>query len=92
MILYDFCLLPAQSGLESYRGQILRPHYLSREDHNRKIRPRKQRTDIGKFSFLNRTIISWNQLPTDLIPSFPFKLNKFRKRVKKLIAANKVKS
>jgi hypothetical protein len=65
---------------------------LGREDHNRKIRSRKQRTDIGKFSFVNRTIISWNQLPADLLASFPFKLNKFRKIVKKLIAANRVKS
>jgi hypothetical protein len=32
--------------------------YLSREDHNRKIRTRKQRTDIGKYFFVNRTIIN----------------------------------
>jgi hypothetical protein len=76
-----------ESGLESYR-----PHYLGREDHNRKIRSRKQRADIGKFSFVNRTIISWNQMPADLLASFPFKLNKFRKGVKKLFAANRVKS
>jgi hypothetical protein len=36
--------------------------YLSRVDHNWKIRARKQRTDVGKFSFVNRTITDWNQL------------------------------
>jgi len=30
--------------------------YLSRVDHYYKIRARKQRTDIGKYSFMNRSI------------------------------------
>jgi len=38
------------------------PHYLSRVDHEWKIRSRRQRTDIGKYSFVNRTIQHWNQL------------------------------
>jgi hypothetical protein len=29
---------------------------LSRDDNNRKIRTREQRTDVGKYSFVNRTI------------------------------------
>jgi hypothetical protein len=56
---------------EAIGGRLLRPYYLSREDHNQKIRSRKQRTDIGKYSFVNRTIINWNQLPADLLVSFP---------------------
>jgi hypothetical protein len=36
-------------------------------DHIRKIRDRKQRTDIGNYSFLNRTIINWNQLPAQAL-------------------------
>jgi hypothetical protein len=32
------------------------PCYLSRDDHDGKIRARKQRTDIGNYSFVNRTI------------------------------------
>jgi hypothetical protein len=36
--------------------------YLSRVDHNWKIRVRKQRTHVGKYSFVNRTITDWNQL------------------------------
>jgi hypothetical protein len=35
---------------------LKRPHYLSRLDHVRKIRTRRQRTDIGTYSYLNRTI------------------------------------
>jgi hypothetical protein len=88
-------LFKAYSGNRAWKAvddRLLRPHYLGREDHNRKIRSRKQRTEIGKFSFVNRTIISWNQLPADLLASFPFKLNKFRKGVKKLIASDRVKS
>ena len=34
--------------------KLLKPWYLCRDDHNRKIRNRKRRTDVGKFSFVNR--------------------------------------
>jgi len=36
--------------------RIVKPCYLSRENHKRKIRTRKQRTDVDKYSFINRTI------------------------------------
>ena len=36
--------------MEIYRGQVKGPWYLSRVDHDRKFRARKQRTDIGKYS------------------------------------------
>ncbi|PSN52490.1 hypothetical protein C0J52_11218, partial [Blattella germanica] len=36
-----------------------KPTYYSRSDHKFKIDSRKQRTDIGKYSFLNRTIGPW---------------------------------
>jgi hypothetical protein len=39
------------------------PYYLSGADHCWKIRSRKIRTDVGKFSFVNRTIADWNRLP-----------------------------
>jgi hypothetical protein len=47
------------------------PCYLSRDDHNRKIGARKQRTDIGKYSFVNRTIKPWNQLLAEALRLFP---------------------
>ena len=58
---------------------------LSRGDYNRKIRTRKQRTDVGKYSFVNRTINSWNQLPAGLLAHFLCKANTFRKSVKNVI-------
>ena len=41
---------------KAIRDGLRRPCYLSRVDHVRKIRDRKRRTDIGKYSFVNRTI------------------------------------
>jgi len=67
--------------------RFLKPCYLIRDNHNRKIRTRKQRTDVGKYSFINRTIKSWNQLPAGLLASFSCKLNVFRKRVKNVVTS-----
>jgi len=36
--------------------RLQQAHYLTRVDHERKIRGRRQRTDTGKYSFVNRTI------------------------------------
>ena len=36
--------------------RLQRPYYLTRIDHVQKIRDRKQRTDIGEYYFVNRTI------------------------------------
>ena len=45
------------------RDRLQAPSYLSRVEHHWKIRARKQGTDIGKYSFVDRSIIDWNQLP-----------------------------
>jgi len=50
--------------------RLLKPCYLSRDDHNRRIRSRKQKTDVGKYSFVNMTIKSWNRLLAGLLASF----------------------
>jgi hypothetical protein len=54
-------------------------------DHDKKIRSRKQRTDVGKYSFVNRTIQLWNNLPVDAFGTPSSKPNNFRKRVRKII-------
>jgi hypothetical protein len=41
---------------ESIGDKLRGPCYLSGDDHDRKIGARKQRTDIGKYSSVNRTI------------------------------------
>ena len=56
--------------------------------HSIKIRTKKQRTDVGKYSFVNRAFKSRNQLTSLLIASFPCKLNKFRKSVKDVVRSN----
>jgi hypothetical protein len=60
-------------GLESYRRQVAQA-LLS-----------EQRTDIGKYFFVNRTIKIWNQLPAEVLGAFPGKPNTFRQRVRKAI-------
>jgi hypothetical protein len=49
------------------------------------IRDRNQRTDIGKYTFVNRTIKNWNQLPAEALGTFPSKLKDFRNRVRETI-------
>jgi len=63
------------------------PCYLGRGDHNWKIRTRKQKTDVGKYSFVNRIIRNWNQLPASQLASFPCNLNTFRKKVKNVVTS-----
>jgi hypothetical protein len=55
--------------------RLLKTCYLSRENHNQKIKNRKQRRDVGKYSFVNRTIKSWNHIPAGLLASFSSKIN-----------------
>jgi len=81
-------LFKAYTGDRAWRAisdRLQRPHYLSRVDHERKIRSRRQRTDIGKYSFVNRTIQDWNQLPAEMLGTLPCKLNTLKKRVRKVI-------
>jgi hypothetical protein len=44
-----------------------------------------KKRDIGKYSFVNRTIQFWNQLPADALGTLSYKPINFRKRVKKVI-------
>ena len=78
-------IFKAYTGRQAWKAigdGLLKRCYLRGDDHNQKIRTRKQRTDVGKCSFVNRNIKSWNQLPAGLVASFHCKLNTFRKRVK----------
>jgi len=59
------------------------PSYLSKVDHHWKIRARKQRTDIGKYSFVNRSITDWNLLLEGATGTFHRKTHIFKKRVRK---------
>jgi hypothetical protein len=83
-----YALLKAYSEAWAWKAigdRLQRPCYLCRVDHDRKIGSRKQKTDIGKYSFVNRTIQLWNQLPADTLGTLSCKSSNFRKRVSKLI-------
>ena len=74
----------AYSGERAWKAigdRLKRLHYLSRVDHERKIRSRRQRTDIGKYSFVNRTIEDWNQLLAEVLGTLPCKQNTLKKRL-----------
>jgi hypothetical protein len=77
---------PGRTGLEDYRGRLRSPCCLNRVGHDRKIRGRKQRTDIGKYSFVNRTIQLWNQLPAGASGTVSCKPSDFRDRIRKVIS------
>jgi hypothetical protein len=64
-----------------------KPCYLYRDDHGRKIRSGKQRTDVAKYSFVNRTIKDWHRLPAGVLASFRCKLNTFRKTVREEVTS-----
>ena len=51
----------AEWAWKAIGDRLRRAYYLSGVDHFRKIRDRKQRTDIGNYSFVNRTINNCNQ-------------------------------
>jgi hypothetical protein len=53
--------------------RLRRPYYLSKVDHVQKIRDRKQSTNTGKYSFVNRTIKNLNQLRAEVLGTFPCK-------------------
>jgi len=63
-------LFDAYTGRQAWKAignRILKPCYLTKDDHNRKIRTKKRRTDFGKYSFTKKNIKSCNQLPAGLL-------------------------
>ena len=60
------------------------PNYLGKVDHYWKIRATKQRTDIGKYSFVNRSITEWNKLPEGAVGTSHIKTHIFKTRVRKV--------
>jgi hypothetical protein len=72
---------------KAIRDGLEAPSYLSRVDRNWKIRARKQRTDVGKYSFVNRTITDWKELTEREIGAVTGNTCSFRKRVRKVITS-----
>jgi len=80
-----FIAYSGERAWKATRDRLLRSWYLSRVDHVPKFRDRKQRTHIGKYSFVNKTIKNWNQLLAEALGVFPCKPKICRKRVRKAI-------
>jgi hypothetical protein len=80
-------LYKAYTGERAWKAigdRLQAPGYLSRIDHYWKIRARKQRTDIGKYSFVNRSNTDWNKLPEVVIGISHGKTHIFKKRIRKV--------
>jgi hypothetical protein len=80
-------LYKAYNGERAWKdiGERLQgPYYLSRVDHCWKIRARMIRADVGRISFVNRTIAEWNRVPDGEIWTSPIKSHTFRKRIRKV--------
>jgi hypothetical protein len=60
-------------------NRLQAPYYRNKVDHCWKIR-----TDVGKFSFVHRTIVNWNRLPEGVIRTSLIKTDVFRKSVRKV--------
>jgi len=81
-------LFGAYTGERTWKAvgdRLQGPYYPSRDDHDRKIRARKQRTDFGKYCFVNRIINLWNQLPAKTLRTFPCKSHIVRNKDGKVI-------
>ena len=73
-----------EKGWKAIGVRLQAPNYLSRVDHYQKIRARKQRTDVGEYCFVNRSITDWNKLPEGAIGSSHGKTLIFKTRVRKV--------
>ena len=77
----------AYTGEKAWKAigdRLQAPSYLSRVDHDLKIRARKQRTDIVKYSCVNRTITDWKKLPEEAIGTSQGKTHIFKRRIRKV--------
>jgi hypothetical protein len=80
-----FKAFSGERAWKAIRYSLRRAYCLSRVDHVRKIRGRKHRTDIGKYSFVKKTIENWNQLSAETLGTFRFKTKICRNRFRKAI-------
>jgi len=86
----SLCVTGSHLLLISVVCRLQRLYYLNRVNHDWKIRNRRQRTDIKKYSFVNRTIWLWNKLPVNALGNFPINLSTFRKSFGKLLSEVKL--
>jgi len=74
-------LYTAYSGEPAWKAigeRLQRSYYLSRVDHDWKIKNRRQTRDIGKYSYVKRTTQFGNKLPMNASRTFPSKGSTFK--------------
>jgi hypothetical protein len=79
-------LCKAYTGQREWKAigdRLQAPSYLTRFNHHWKKRARKQRTDTGKYCFVNRSITDWNQLPEGAKGTSHGETHIFKMRVRK---------
>ena len=82
-----FALYKAYTGERAWKligDRLQAPSYLSGVDHHWKIRARKRRTNIGKYSFVNRSITDWNLLSEVAIGTSHGKTRIFKTRIRRM--------
>jgi len=80
-------LFKAYTGERAWKAigdRLQAASYLSRVDHFWKIRVRKQRTNIGKYSCVNRSITDWNKVPEGAIGTSHGKTHILKSRVREV--------
>ena len=80
-------LYKAYSGDRAWKAiwdRLEVPRSLGRVDHYWKIRARKQRTVIGKYSFVNRSITDWNHPAKEAIGTSHGKTHILKTRIRKV--------
>ena len=55
--------------------------------YNKKKFGQHYQSKVGKYSFVNRTIKTWNQLSAGLLASIPCKINTSIKRVRNVVTS-----
>ena len=70
-----------QVGWDDIGHRIGTPSYLGRKDHGEKVKIIESRRDVGKYSFIRRTICDWNRLDENKITPLPGDLYKFKIRL-----------
>ena len=71
-------------GWEEITSKIEYSNRIGRGDHAKKMCVKQVKTDVGKYSFINRTVKSWNALNEDVALIKDAK--KFRKGAEKWLA------
>ena len=78
-------IFKAWNGEESWNELSVRlngPNYIGHGSHKLKIKEREHKTDLGKYSFINRGIRDWNALPGELLMPMPKNVKQFKSRIK----------